>query len=180
MIDRLDKPIDNYKVIISISKKALDLTKQNPKKYISEFNLPVFGKRIKDKTKDIEIYFDTLSDRILEYAYLELFATFEAIVIEKITNASGNMKSTLKENYKGTDFSNFEDKFVKNAYDFSSLNKIVELLKGKISKENHKKLVEIVKYRDKLAHGKRFHYDVVLDRIEDTRDVMKVILEDIS
>lgn len=179
MIDRLNEPIDNYKVITSISKKALDLTKQNSK-YISEFNLPILGTKSKNQLRDIETYFDTLSDRVLEYAYLELFATFEAIVIEKITNASGNMKATLKDNYNGSDFLNFEDRFVKNADDLGSLNKILSLLKNKIASENFEKLEEIVKYRDKLAHGKRFHNDVVLDRIEDTRDVMKAILEEIN
>jgi hypothetical protein len=179
MIDILNEPIDNYKVITSITKKALDLTKQN-QKYISEFNLPILGKKSSNKTKELELYFDALNDQILEYAYLELFAKFESIVIEKISNASGNMKSTLKEHYSRSEFTNFEDRFVKSTTDYSSLNKILNLLENKIVTANFEKLKEIVKYRDKLAHGKRFNNEIVLNRIEDTRDVMIAILEEIK
>jgi hypothetical protein len=176
---KLDTPLDNYKVITSISDKAHQLIKQN-KKYIAEFNLPILGKKSKNQEKDIDKYFDTLNDTILEYAFLELISTFEAIVIDIIKNASGNMKKTLAVNYTGNDFKNYEDKFIKKENDLGSLNKILDLLKGKIDPNLHEKLAEIIKYRDKLAHGKRFYNDIVLERIEDTRDVMEAILEEIT
>ena len=117
---------------------------------------------------------------ILEYAYLELFASFEAIVIEKIKLASGEMKKTLKENYNGSvPFVSFEERFVKNDDDLSSLNKILGLLENKIKKELFDELKTIVKYRDKLAHGKRFNESIILDSINDTRDIMEKILEEI-
>jgi hypothetical protein len=179
MIERLDLLINNYKAITSISNKAHQLTKQNTK-YISEFKLPILGKKTKNPSKEIDDYFDGLSSKLLEYAYMELFSIFEAIVIEKIKNASGNMKQTLKDYYREKEFQNFEDRFVKSETDLGSLNKIIVLLENKIPNELFEKLKEIVKYRDRLAHGKRFNNDVVLNRIEDTRDTMKEILKRIN
>jgi hypothetical protein len=179
MKERLDAAINNYNVVISISKKAQTLTKQD-KKYVSEFNLPILGKKFKNYQNDIDEYFDSLGDVILEYAYLELFASFEAIVIEKIKLASGEMTRTLKANYSGSvPFISFEDRFVKNDDDFSSLNKILNLLENKIDAGLFEELKKMVKYRDKLAHGKRFHEDIVLESIEESKKIMEQILNEI-
>ena len=179
MTEKLDLAISNYKVISAITKKAQTLTLSNDK-YVSEFNLPDFSKNYKNSKNEIETYFDNLNDRILEYAYLELFAGFEATVIEKIKLASGEMSKTIKENYNNSfPFVNYEKKFVKNADDLSSLNKILDLLKNKINDKLYEGLEDIVKYRDKLAHGKRFHENVALDSIESTYDIMIEILDEI-
>lgn len=179
MKERLDKAINNYNVVISISKKAQTLTKQD-KKYIAEFNLPILGKKFKNYNNEIDDYFDKLSDIILEYSFLELFVSFEAIVIEKIKLASGEMKKTLNANYNGSfPFVSYEERFVKNEDDLSSLNKILNLLENKIDSKLYERLKIIVKYRDKLAHGKRFNEDIVLESIEDTKKIMEQILEEI-
>jgi uncharacterized protein YutE (UPF0331/DUF86 family) len=68
---------------------------------------------------------------------------------------------------------------VKNTDDIGSLNKIQELLESKIDATLYHELKAMVKYRDKLAHGKRFHSGVVLYSIEDTQRVMLQILEEI-
>ena len=179
MKERLDTAINNYNVVISISKKAQTLTKQD-KKYVAEFNLPILGKKFKNYHNEIDEYFDNLSDIILEYSFLELFASFEAIIIEKIKLASGEMKKTLNTNYDGSfPFISYEERFVKNEDDLSSLNKILKLLENKIDNELFKKLKIIVKYRDKLAHGKRFNDDIVLESIEETKKIMEQILDEI-
>ena len=179
MNKRLNVALDNYNTLIAISKKAQALTKQSSK-YVSEFNLPILGKQTKNSQKDIDNYFDDLNGKLLEYTFMELFATFEAIVIETIQNASGNMKSTLKEKYKGNEFINYTDRFVKNENDYGSLNRILKLLENKISSEYLENLSKIVKYRDKLAHGKRFHEDVILDSLNDTKMIMENILLEIT
>jgi len=179
MEERLNKAVDNYNVVISISKKAQTLTKQD-KKYVSEFNLPILGKKFKDYHAEIDEYFDKLSDIILEYSFLELFASFEAIVIEKIKLASGEMKKTLNSNYNTSfPFNSYEERFVKNEDDLSSLNKILNLLENKIDNNLYDKLKIIVKYRDRLAHGKRFNEDIVLESIDETKKIMEQILDEI-
>ena len=179
MEERLNKAVDNYNVVISISKKAQTLTKQD-KKYVSEFNLPILGKKFKDSHAEIDEYFDKLSDIILEYSFLELFASFEAIVIEKIKLASGEMKKTLNSNYNTSfPFNSYEECFVKNEDDLSSLNKILNLLENKIDNNLYYKLKIIVKYRDRLAHGKRFNEDIVLESIDETKKIMEQILDEI-
>jgi len=179
MEDKLDKAVNNYNVVISISKKAQILTKQD-KKYVSEFNLPILGKKFKDYHNEIDKYFDKLGDIILEYSFLELFASFEAIVIEKIKLASGEMKKTINSNYNGSlPFNSYEERFVKNENELSSLNKILNLLENKIDNTLYEKLKIIVKYRDRLAHGKRFNEDIVLESIDETKKIMEQILEEI-
>lgn len=179
MKERLNEAVNHYRVMVSISKKAQELAKQN-KKYISEFNLPIYGKKVPDTSLAIDEYFDHLSDVFLEHAYMELFATFEAILIEKVQLASGEMSRTLKAKYGGAvPFISYEDRFVKTTKDIGSLNKILELLESKIDARLFSELETIVKYRDKLAHGKRFHSHVSLYSIEDTHKVMLEVLEKI-
>ncbi len=126
-------------------------------------------------------YYDELHDTLLEYAYVELFACFEATVIEHINLASGEMERIIKSNYSSPfPFVSYEDKFVKKKDDIGSLNKIVDLLSGKIPEALFSDLKEFVKYRDKLAHGKRFHEDLVLKSIEETYKIMVQILEEIA
>ena len=179
MTEKLDIAIANYKVINAIAKKAQALTLQD-KKYVAEFNLPILGKKFTDYKNDINTYFDSLTDIVLEYAFLELFASFEATVIEKIRLASGEIIKVAEENYENhLPFVGYQERFVKNENDLGSLNKILDLLENKISPELHLELKTIVKYRDKLAHGKRFHEDVILSSIEDTYSVMTKILEEL-
>ena len=142
--------------------------------------MPILGKKITDYKNDIKTYFDSLNDIVLENAYLELFASFEATVVEKIKLASGEIVKVSKEKYDSAlPFVGYEERFVKNENDLGSLNKILDLLENKISTELHTELKTIVKYRDKLAHGKRFHNKVILDSIEDTHSVMIKILNEI-
>ncbi|MCD4795386.1 MAG: hypothetical protein K8R54_19295 [Bacteroidales bacterium] len=179
MSDKLDFAFSNYKVISSFTKKAKALTLKD-KKYVSEFNLPIFGKKFKNYNKDIDEYFDSINDTILEYAYLELFANFEAIVIEKIKLASGGMIKAIKENYDSSlPFVSYEKRFVKSINDLGGLNKILDLLRNKISSELFSELETIVKYRNRLAHGKRFNENIVLNSIEDSYKTMRKILKEL-
>lgn len=111
---------------------------------------------------------------------MELFACFEAEVIDKIRLASGEMKKTIKDNYDlSLPFITYEDRFVKNEDDLGSLNKILDLLRNKISVELYDELNIMVKYRNKLAHGKRFFENIILNNIEDSYKIMKEILDEI-
>jgi len=177
MHQNLESIVANYHVVQSICSKALALTLQNDR-YISDFKLPNFWeKSSKDKVGKIQQYFDHLNDSILENFYLELFACFEATVLEKVKLASGEMSKILKKNYKGAfPFVSYEDRFVKNIDDMSGLNKILDLLKDKIPSDLFKGLEEIVKYRNKLAHGKRFHENINLNSLEDTHKIMREII----
>ncbi len=177
----MEKTVQTYKALTKICLKARELTETNSK-YVKEFGLPILGKtRSKDYKKDIQEYFDSLHQSILENFFLELFASFEARVIEKIGLAAGEMKASIKKNYRSNlPFQNFEDKFVKNENDLSSLNKILELLNGKIDLYRYDQLKKVVRFRDKLAHGKRFHENVLLDSIEDTHRLLNEVLDEIS
>jgi len=179
MTEKIDLAIANYKVVSAITKKAHSLTLQD-KKYVSEFNLPFLGKKYANYKSDIDSYFDSLSDILLEYSYLELSASFEATIIEKIKLASGEIYKNAKENFDNNlPFVGYEERFVKNENDIGSLNKILDLLENKISPELYAELKKIVKYRDKLAHGKRFHEEISLDSIEETHKIMSKILEEL-
>ncbi len=180
MSEKLELALSNYRVVSSITNKAKTLTLSN-KKYISEFKLPLPGKKSTNDINEINKYFDSLNDTILEHSYLELFASFEAILIKKIKLASGEMTKNIEDNYYNLlPFVSYGDRFVKNIDDFSSLNKILNLLENKISKSLFLKFKTLVKYRDRLAHGKSFHEGVVLDSIEDTHKIMAQILEEIG
>ena len=180
MTEKIDFAIANYKVMSAVVKKAQTLTLQD-KKYISEFNLPILGKKFKDYKNDISAYFDSLNDIILEYAFLELSASFEASIVEKIKLASGEITKLAKDNFNDSlPFVGYEERFIKNENDIGSLNKILDLLENKISSELFNELKIIVKYRDKLAHGKRFHEEIFLDSIEDTYKTMIQILDELN
>jgi hypothetical protein len=179
MNDKVNKPLETYRVLTSITRKAQQLSKQD-QKYITEFNLPISSKKVKNKTQVIDSYFDKLNEQVLEYTFLELFANFEAVVLEKISNASGNMSSILSERYEYSEFNSFTGRFIKTEKDFGSLNRILILLENKISADLYADLKNMVKYRDRLAHGKRFNHEIILDNLEESRNVLTKILEEIS
>jgi hypothetical protein len=176
----MQSTVEAYKALTKICNKAKDLAESNSK-YINDFGLPIIGKT-KDKRykKDIQEYFDSLHQSILENFYIELIASFEANVIEKIKLSSEEMRVNIKNNYPNhLPFQSYENKFVKNEGDLSSLNKILYLLEEKIDSDRHEQLKTVVKFRDKLAHGKRFHKDILLDSIEDTHILLEKILDEI-
>jgi hypothetical protein len=106
--------------------------------------------------------FDKATPTLYEVCFIDLVRVFEQIVFDLIDTASGQIrraiKSASKEKYP---FYLCAENFVKVVVkdgegDIANLGELQKILEGKISPDLHKKLTNIVKYRNWLAHGKRF------------------------
>ena len=113
---------------------------------------------------------------------------------DKLNVAVQNYNVTIAICKKANELANINSKYIaefnipilaknnnntKKEIDIGALNKIKNLLADKISPNLFENFCEIVRFRDKLAHGKRFHQNVVLLNIEETKEIMTIILKEI-
>lgn len=176
MHPELDTCLKKYKVMLKLC--AVSQQRSHDTTFISRIEIPIVGK--KEVRRSVEIYFDEMQDAIEESAHIALVSTFEAVIYEKLRHASGKMKVSLKDNYQDHEpFSLASERFVKDHEVLDSLNKIRDVLKDKIPSELEKKLSEVISYRHRLAHGKRFGEETSLT-LENVAGVLDEVIARIS
>lgn len=177
MSSELKNSLEAYQSLKFICLTAKKMASINPDKYVVDYKLPLKGKNRKE---EISKFFDKIQDKLLENFFLDLVASFERVIFIKLDNASGNMKKILKKEYpSGLPFSRQSDNLVKGRDSIKNLNNIKEILKNKIPEDLQNELTEIIRYRDKLAHGKRFHEKLKLTKLEDVLLTLENILDEI-
>ncbi|MGO9569833.1 MAG: hypothetical protein ACLP5H_20055 [Desulfomonilaceae bacterium] len=113
----------------------------------------------RESLKDL---FDKAAPTLYEVCFLDLVRVFEQIVFDLIDTASGEIRRAIKRSRKEKyPFYLCAENFVKivrvrEGGDISNLRDVEKILEGAISPDLQKKLANIVKYRNWLAHGKRF------------------------
>jgi hypothetical protein len=180
MSSELKDSIETYQSLKVICLAAKKMASINPDKYVVDYKLPLKGKKDKNRKEDINKFFDKIQDKLLENFFLDLVASFERVIFIKLDNASGNMKKILKKEYPSSlPFSRQSDNLVKDRDSIKNLNNIKDILKNKIPEGLQSELTEIIKYRDKLAHGKRFHEKLKPTKLEDVLLTLENILDEI-
>ena len=117
---------------------------------------------------------DKMVRSIEELIVLGLVADFEKMVFDNVENASGAISKIVKEKYINGAFKDCSTGFVKTIRDIDKLSIIKEILSPKLPKELSDQFKEIVEFRNRLAHGKRFGKDSLL-----SFDDIALILDDV-
>jgi len=183
--DSLKNVLDKYLCLKRICEKAQERAsdKTSGAKFIQQIGLPVMGKKVKRQSSiHVKEYFDEeLLQSILDYAFLEIVATFEKMFFLKIDNASGEIRRVVKDHYLASaPLSSLSRSFVKNKDDISSIAGIEKLLDGKISVRLSGKLSAIREHRNWIAHGKRSVGNSSTMSIQEVHDVLQEVWQTVS
>ena len=132
----------------------------------------------KKRESIIKGYFDGVQKDIEDNAILNLVATFEKLIFNKIPAATNNSKQILASNYVFNDpFSSSIQSFVKTHEDINNISGVLSILSGNISVTLENKLREIIEYRNRIAHGKRFGKESllsvseILEKLDETIEI---------
>lgn len=158
----LSKAVEIYHALEVCCSEAMEAApKRNDTKFADKLSFrterktgdPPYTKR---ELKDL---FDNHVVPILdEICFIDLVRVFEQVVFDLVDNASGRIRSVVKKSKEKYPFHLCSEKFVKSPTnrDISNLGHVHDILEGKISPDLHKKLGQIVDYRNWLTHGNRF------------------------
>lgn len=124
--------------------------------FLRTIGFPYLGEKVKDKKAFVGEKMDNLIEAIDELIVLGLVSDFEKIVFDRVRNASGEIQKIVKKQYKSPPFLDFSTSFVKSVNDIDKLSIIKSIIIEKIPEDLYKKFAEVVEYRNRLAHGKRF------------------------
>ncbi len=152
---KLKAVFEKYRCLKGICFNARERAKSDPTNFVRTISLPFPGKEVKNRRKYIANYFDELQKSIFDYSFLDLVAIFEEIVFSKISNASGEIKRIVKDEYSKAPFRESAASFVKDKDDIYNLSGVRKLLEGKIPQEMSADLAGTLEHRNYLAHGKR-------------------------
>ncbi len=105
-----------------------------------------------------DTYFDSLEKKVEEHFIMDIVATFERVVFDRIGTACGEIENIVKDECNqreknGAAFPLYESapNFIKDKEDINNLSGIKNLLKI----PRKKKLEEIINHRNWISHGKR-------------------------
>ena len=156
---------NNYLVMLKICLMAKDRAlSDKSNKYIFSLGGKLLGNTTTNRSKDIEIFFDNLQQDLIDSYFISIVATFENIIFSKIPKAVGDTRKIVKNNYdENGPFGSVIGRFIKATNDFKNLSNIKELLRGKIPSNLFDVFDEIVNYRNRIAHGKRFGEETTLN-----------------
>lgn len=149
-------------------------------KYLRELGLDIVGKKKKQREDMIKEYFDRVQKDLEDNTILNLVATFEKLIFNDIPTAINNSKEILDTHYNNQDpFSASIKSFVKSTQDINAVSAIQGILSGHISTSLGNNLKEIIDYRNRIAHGKRFGKEsqiTVSETLERLDEVLEVVV----
>ncbi|MDM8551351.1 hypothetical protein QUF72_14800 [Desulfobacterales bacterium HSG2] len=106
-------------------------------------------------------------------------ATFERIVFTKIGNATGLTRKIVREHYdREKPFHIAISSFIKSSDEINRLSSLYNILQGRIPNQLSDKFEEIINYRNRVTHGRRFGEDTHLtlqDVLETLSRILKMI-----
>lgn len=143
-------------------------------KFSCDHGIPVADKKRKVPRRiQIETYFDQIRKQISDNTFVEMVATFERIVFTKIGNATGLTRKVVREHYEqGNPFHTAIASFVKSPDEINRLSSLHNMLQGRIPNDLSDRFGEIISYRNRVTHGRRFG--------EDTHLTLQEVLETLS
>jgi RiboL-PSP-HEPN len=117
---------------------------------------------------------DAMYQSIEELIVIGLVSDFERIIFDRVDNASGEIARIVKQKYESKPFNDFSVDFVKTAKDIDKLSVVKKIIDPKLPKELSDKFREVIEFRNRLAHGKRFGEQLLL-----SFDEIAQILDDV-
>lgn len=179
--DELLKVFNNHSIVLTLCLNAKDRAiSDKTGKYLEELNIKnIIGKRKTKRNDVINEYFDEIQKDLKDNAILSLVATFEKLVFYKIPTTIDSSKKILSSEYINHDpFSSSIKSFVKSTQDINNMSAIIGILSGSISVTLERKLKEIIDYRNRIAHGRRFGKESNLS-VKETLERLDEVLESV-
>ncbi len=124
--------------------------------FLKAIEFPYLGELSKDRKRFVGTRMDLMVQSMDELIILGIVSDFEKIVFDKVDNASGEIAKIVKQRYASKPFKDFSSDFVKTAKDIDKLSIIKTIIAPKLPEELLKKFTEVIDFRNRLAHGKRF------------------------
>ncbi len=146
-------------------------------------------RKIKDESHIVDDYFDLLYAEVTELYILDIIATFERIVFQKIDNAYGEIKNIVTTEYdkrhskkhRPAPLYHSAASFIKDKEDVHSLSGARKILENQITEESSEDLREIIDYRNWLSHGKRRNVGRASTlKIEEIKEILMRIIDEIE
>lgn len=164
-----------YLVQIDLATKAKDRAlSDKTNKYILDLGLSIVGAKKKNRDDAIKEYFDNMQKILEDNVIVNMVAVFERLTFESLNLATDNARKVLKENYReDKPFSSSVAALVKTKDDINNLSGIHSLATGSMTTSLAKDLKEIIEYRNRVAHGKRFGNETT----KTVKDVLEVLDE---
>jgi len=149
-------------------------------KYLTGLGFDIIGRKKKSREKLINEYFNTVQKDLEDNTILNLVATFEKSVFNNVPTAINQSKDILQSHYSAFEpFSSSIKSFIKSTQDINNISGIQKLLSGNIPMALENKLKEIIDYRNRIAHGKRFGKNSLLT-VWETMEKLDEVLEVVS
>ena len=130
--------------------------KRKDDSFLKAIGFPYIGELSKDRKKFVDTKIDLMVQSIEELIIIGLVADFEKIVFDRVSNASGEISKIVKMKYTAEPFKNFSTDFVKSVKEIDKLSVVKSIISNKLPEELLLKFSEIIDFRNRLAHGKRF------------------------
>ena len=171
-----ERLLASYLKYIALKNSIIYIQKQTFSRTNDEFliaiGFPYLGEIAKDRKEFIGLKIDAMVSAIEEVIILGLVADFESIVFDRVENASGVISKIVKNKYKEKPFKDFSTDFVKTVKDIDKLSVIKAIVSTSLPVELSKEFSEVIDFRNRLAHGKRFgeHSLMSFDEIAKTLD----------
>jgi hypothetical protein len=157
----LKETLEIYNVLKACCSEVMEWVKRDPAKFASKLAQKTSrapGDPSYSKKSLAELFDNTVTPTLDEVCFIDLVRVFERIVFDLVDNASGQIRRVIEKGSKEKyPFHLYADKFVKvKETDIGNLGDVQKILQGRIDRDLENKLTNIVKYRNWLAHGKRF------------------------
>lgn len=140
--------------------------------FLKAIGFPYVGKLSNDRKQFIGQKMDLMTKSIEELIVVGLVSDFEKIVFDRVENASGEISKLVKSQYNSNPFKYFSADFVKSVKEIDKLSVIKSIIAKKLPDELLQKFSEVIDFRNRLAHGKRFGEQSIMpfDEIAQTLD----------
>ena len=171
--ERLTKSYLNFVAIRNALAYVQNETyRRNDDGFLKAIRFPYISEISKDRKSFIGNKFDMMVQSIDELIILGLVSDFEKIVFDRVENASGEIAKIVKQKYTSKPFFDFSIDFVKSTKEIDKLSIIKAIVSSKLPDELSKKFGEVIDFRNRLAHGKRFGEQTLMsfDEIAQTLD----------
>ena len=155
-----EKLYKSYLNLVAIKNAISYVQKETSKRtddgFLKTIGFPYIGKLSKDRKQFIGSKMDLMLQSVDDLIVICLVSDFEKIVFDRVDNASGEIIKITKQRYNKQPFKEFSTDFIKTLKDIDKLSIVKAIISPKLPKELEKRFAEIIKFRNRLAHGKRF------------------------
>lgn len=174
--ERLYKSYLNYIAIREALKYVQkESYKRNDDGFLNTIGFPYIGELKKGRKETVALKMDAMYQSIEELIVIGLISDFEKIIFDRVDNTSGEISKIVKQRYNSEPFREFSTDFIKTSKEIDKLSVIKKIIEPKLPEGLGKKFTDVIDFRNRLAHGKRFGKHLLLP-FDDIAQVLDDVL----